>query len=433
MNCVQDEILHTHDERRPKTEPAANVARLEMVSSAAPGIHLAVYDSLDAIEQAWRRFEPSADCTVFQTFDHLAAWQKHIGARQNVVPAIVSAEQNNGEILFLLPLAVDAGGMVRRLRWLGHDLCDYLAPVLGVDFPRSIPPERFVLLWREICTILQSDPRFAYDMIELRKMPKTVGTQANPFLHLDVALHSSGAHSVKLHGDWETFYVCKRSASTRRRDRTKRKHLAKHGEIRMITPTDDGEIIRTVETLIHDKSESLARMGAADLFMRPGVREFYLDLATNPRTRKLVHVSRLQVGTISAATNLGLQYRNRYYYVLASYDHGEISRFSPGAVHLRMLMQRALELGFQELDFTIGDESYKYEWCDTETMLYDHMAAVTARGWPIVALYRAFSRLKRAIKQTPILWRAYRGIRAGIGSLHHANREDGRSTGARGV
>ena len=422
MNCVQDKILHAHDERRPKTGPAANSARLEMASSAALGIHLAVYDSLDAIEQTWRRFEPSADCTVFQTFDYLAAWQKHIGARQNIVPAIVSAEQDNGQILFLLPLAVDADGMARRLRWLGHDLCDYLAPVLASDFTRSIAPDRFVQLWREICNLLQSDPRFAYDVIELRKMPMMVGTQPNPFLHLDVALHSSGAHSVKLHGDWETFYACKRSASTRRHDRAKRKRLAEHGEIRLIAPADDGDIVRTVETLIHDKSESLARMGAADLFMRPGVHEFYVDLATNPRTHKLVHVSRLQVGTISAATNLGLQYRNRYYYVLASYDHGEISRFSPGAVHLRELMQRALELCFQEFDFTIGDEGYKYEWSDTETMLYDHLAAVTARGWLIVVLYRAFSRLKRAIKQTPILWRAYRGIRAEIGSLHHAKR-----------
>jgi CelD/BcsL family acetyltransferase involved in cellulose biosynthesis len=421
MNFVHSKILHADDES-PQTGPAADAARLGMASSAAPGIHLMLYDRLDAIEPAWSRFETSADCTVFQTFDYLAAWQKHIGARQNIVPAIVVARQDNGEILFLLPLGIDGRGMVRRLRWLGHDLGDYLAPVLGTDFPRALPPARFALVWQEICALLQSDPRFAHDMIELCKMPKTVGNQPNPFAHVEVALHPSAAHLVNLTGDWEAFYAAKRSASTRRRDRTKRKRLAEHGEIRLTAPTADDEIVRTVEALIRGKSESLAHMGAPDLFMRPGVREFYLDLATNPRTRELVHVSRLEAGSAAVAINLGLQYRSRYYYVLASYDHGEISRCSPGAVHLRELMQRAIELGFGEFDFTIGDESYKYEWCDTETLLSDRLAAVTARGWFVVAPYRAFSRLKRAIKRTPILWRAYRGIRAEIGSLQHANR-----------
>jgi CelD/BcsL family acetyltransferase involved in cellulose biosynthesis len=417
MNFAHREVLHAPVERRRKPRPAADSARLELASSAVPGIRLAVYDNLDMIEHAWRRFEPGADGTVFQTFDLVAAWQQHIGARQRIAPVIVSATRGNGDILFLLPLGVDAGGMVRRLRWLGYDLCDYLAPLLAVDFARAVPPAQFAPLWREICALMQSDPRFAYDMVELRKMPKTVGSQPNPFLHLDVTLHSSAAHAVKLTHGWESFYAGKRSAATRRRDRTKRKHLAEHGEIRLVTPTDDGEIVRTVEELIRGKSESLAHMGAADPFTRPGVREFYLDLATSPRTRDLVHVSRLDAGTTAAAVNLGLQYRKRYYYVLASYAHGEIARCSPGALHLRELMRRAIELGFDEFDFTIGDESYKYEWCDSETLLYDHLAAATARGRATVAFYRAFSRLKRAIKQTPLLWRVYRAIRAGLGSL----------------
>jgi len=194
----------------------------------------------------------------------------------------------------------------------------------------------------------------------------------------------------------------------------------------MLTPTDDGEIIRTIETLIRQKSRAFARMGAADLFARPGVREFYFDLATNPRTREHVHVSRLEIGATPASINLGFQYRGRYYYVLASYDDGEISRFGPGAAHLRDLMQRACELGLGEFDFTVGDESYKYEWSDTQTRLYDHLAAVTARAIPVVMLLRVLSWAKRTIKRTALLWRAYRGLRAAIASLTHARARAGR-------
>jgi CelD/BcsL family acetyltransferase involved in cellulose biosynthesis len=274
--------------------------------------------------------------------------------------------------------------------------------------------------------LLQKNPRLRHDLVELRKMPEQVGAQTNPFLQLSVLLHPSGAHLAKLRGDWESFYAGKRSSATRRRDRSKRKHLAEHGEIRMLTPTDDGEIIRTIETLIRQKSRAFARMGAADLFARPGVREFYFDLATNPRTREHVHVSRLEIGATPASINLGFQYRGRYYYVLASYDDGEISRFGPGAAHLRELMQRACELGLGEFDFTVGDESYKYEWSDTETRLYDHLAAVTARAIPVVMLLRVLSWAKRTIKRTAPLWRAYRGLRAAIASLSHARVRAGR-------
>ena len=102
-------------------------------------------------------------------------------------------------------------------------------------------------------------------------------------------------------------------------------------------------------------------MGVADIFARPGCREFFSDLALKPATRDLVHVSRLDVGSIVAATNLGLIFRNSYYHVVASDDDGDISRFGPGAAHLRDLLQHAIDRGCRRFDFTIGDERYKLD------------------------------------------------------------------------
>ena len=109
----------------------------------------------------------------------------------------------------------------------------------------------------------------------------------------------------------------------------------------MVSPHEDSEIARTLETLIRQKSAALTCMGVADLFAEPGVRDFYLDLVTHPRTRDIVHVSRLGIGELPASVNLGLRFRDRYHYILASYDDGEISRFGPGAAHRRDLMAYA--------------------------------------------------------------------------------------------
>ena len=65
--------------------------------------------------------------------------------------------------------------------------------------------------------------------------------------------------------------------------------------------------------------------------------------------------------------------------MLASYGDGEMSRFGPGAAHLRDLMQYAIGRGFRIFDFTVGDEPYKREWCG-ESLLYDHIAGASARG-----------------------------------------------------
>src|SRR5665811_2193096 len=52
-------------------------------------IRITAHEDLPAIERDWRAFEAQADGTVFQCFDWLATWQRHIGARNGVRPAIV--------------------------------------------------------------------------------------------------------------------------------------------------------------------------------------------------------------------------------------------------------------------------------------------------------------------------------------------------------
>ena len=246
-------------------------------------------------------------------------------------------------------------------------------------------------------------------------MPERVGEQANPFLALAVGLNPSNAYVADLFGTWTEFYEAKRSSATRRRDRTKLKRLGEFGEVRFVTPQERGEIERSVDVLIEQKARSFARMGVANMFARPGWSEFFAAVATDERTRGLVHVSRLDVGSTWAAINLGLVFRDTYYHVLASYDDGETSRFGPGVAHLRELLRYSIERGLKHFDFTIGDERYKREWSDRTIMLYDHVAAASVRGWAAAAMVHGHRRLKRFIKQNEALWSLFSRARAAIG------------------
>lgn len=402
---------------RSDWEPAVRSFAPAATPPARPQVALDVHRDLASIEQDWRRFEQHADCTVFQTFDWLSTWQRHIGARDDVRPAIVVGRHGGGDILFILPLATQPHSVARELTWLGSALCDYNGPLLAPGFSARIDSERFKQIWRAVLQEIKSEPRLGFDLVRLFKMPATVGTQPNPMLALTNMPDPSGAYATALGEDWEAFYAAKRSAATRGRDRTKRRRLAEFGDIRMVTPETASDVLATLDVLMEQKAQSFARMGVSNLFERPGHPEFYRALATGPQTRHFVHVSRLDVGPHIAAANIGLTFRDTYYHLQASYTCGEIARFGPGAAHLHDLMRYAIARGFKVYDFTIGDESYKRDWCDRGQTLYDHIAIVSWRGALVGASAAALQRLKRRIKQTPWLWQAFSKARALIGPL----------------
>ncbi|HXX05000.1 MAG TPA: GNAT family N-acetyltransferase, partial [Xanthobacteraceae bacterium] len=410
--------------------PAAFADRSARLRDLPPHLSWRIYDDLAAIEEEWRRFERVADCTAFETFDWLATWCRHVGPRQRVRPVVAIGRFGDDEIACILPLSVAPGRWSKRLCWLGQELCDYNAPLLARDFSQRVTPDRFLAGWQDLQRQMLRDPRLHYDWIEFEKMPQKIGEQINPFTYLSVTPNASGTHLMQLGDDWEKFYVAKRSSATRRRDRAKRRHMSEYGAIRFLTAKDADDARATLEILMEQKGRALARRGIADIFARPGHREFYLELACNPKSRHLVHVSRVEIGAVCAATNLGIVFGDCYYHVLASFADSDVAHYGPGALHLRELMAYAIKLGLKRFDFTIGDEPYKLEWSDTDLKLYDYTAAVTRRGLPAFWFSGQRRRIKRFIKQTPLMWRLASQIRSAIGALSQwrpARRQDRRA------
>ena len=395
-------------------EPAGIMPAAEATRSDPARITISVHDNLAGVEPDWRRFEQTADCTPFQTFDWLSAWQRHVGAANGVTPAIVIARRGDA-ILLLLPLGIERRGFARCLVFLGDVLCDYHAPLLAPGFA-TLAPEGFAALWHEIAAYLQANSASRHDAVVFDKMPATIGGQKNPMLALNVTLNPSGAYETPLPADWEQYYASKRSSSTRRRDRTKLKRLGELGPVKFVNPDTSAELALTFDLLVQQKSKAFARMGVPNLFAPAGHAAFYRELATSPRYRSLVHLSRLDVGNTWAALNLGITFRDCYFHILASYDDGEVSRFGPGAAHLRELLSYAIARGLSRFDFTLGDEPYKRDWCDAEQPLYDYAAATTMRGLPAAAMAFGWARAKRAIKKSA-MWDTVQRLRAAAGSL----------------
>jgi CelD/BcsL family acetyltransferase involved in cellulose biosynthesis len=381
---------------------------------ATPEVLLSVHDDFASLRPVWTALEKAGDCTVFQSFAWISTWFAHIGKAQGIEPCIVAGWDAEEGALFILPLGLERGLLGTKLVWLGGGLCDYQGPVLSPNFSLRMRPGQFKAVWTQIREMLPE-----HDVVELTRMPERIGGQANPFMQLDnLAQHASSAHMTRLKPTWDEYYDSKRSSGSKKRDRQKRRKIEEFGETVLVTPTDKTEIARTVEALIEQKSATFARMGVVNMFDKPGVRDFYMALATDASAQGLVHVAHLEVGGKIAAANWGVSFGGRYHYVLASYaEQEEFAKRGPGMIQLMDLMKHATETGHTEFDFTIGDEGYKGDWCEVEIKLYDHLEAATVRGLLTLLPTAAFLKVKRFIKQTPVLWQAFTRLRAAAGSF----------------
>ena len=380
--------------------------------------HISILDDPSMLEAEWRNLEISGDMTPFQAFDWYASWQRTIGLTHGATSCIVVGRKQTGGIIFILPFTIVRAGPLRVLTWASSEINDYNAPILVKDFSNSVVSKQFADAWTIIRNAITAHQKDRIDFISFAKMPEAVGMQANPFLQLSVALNASRAHATKLPGSWDELYG-RRSSSTRRRDRTKLRRLSEFGEVSFAEPTGTQETLGIIKKLVDLKTQHLARIGTTNLFAKPEYGAFLGDIATNHNSRNLIHVSCLRVGETLAAMNFGLRFRGCYYHVLMSYELGEIGKFGPGAAHLRELLRNAIESRMDRFDFTIGDESYKKEWCDLELQLYDHLSPCSLRGLVAVAVGKTYLGAKRRIKNSPLAWRLYRGARLLAGRIRN--------------
>jgi CelD/BcsL family acetyltransferase involved in cellulose biosynthesis len=366
---------------------------------------------MDAVEEQWRLFEQSADCTVFQKFDWLFEWFTHVGRRRGTIPVVAVGFDVANRPIVIFPLAIERRGGLRRLVWLGSELNDYNAPLLTSGFGARMSASEIGGFWRDIIDAIRADSRLRFDLIDFDKLPEFIGPQPNPLLGLGVRPEMYSAHIASLERDWNKFYASRISSASRKVDRRKFRGLAQHGDVKFITVHDHAEIERTVSTLLRQKSASYARLGVRNRLYGTGYSEFYHAIVTNPRFRDIIHLSRLDIADAPLATGLGLELNNCYYLVLSSYEDGELARYSPGRAHIHELFRYAIERNVDKFDFTIGDEPYKLDWCDVELKLFAYLRGLTVKGHIVVGLRMTIARIDALICERPRLRRWLSSVR----------------------
>ncbi len=360
-----------------------------------------IFDDLAAAEPFWRTLEADdAWTTPYQRFDLLAAWQRHVGARQAIVPHIVVGFCAASRPLFLWPLGRRRMGPFTVAGFLGSKHASFnvalwrrdLAATIGADDIRGV-----------LAQIAKSRRRA--DLLALYCQPLTWAGIANPLALLPRQLAAEDGACLHLPPGGAAAAISSGIQSRLRGKESKLKKLAGYRYLQGDSPAD---IDRLLAAFFELKAVRMRALGLPNVFAKPGVADFlreasHLRLASG---RPLIELHALEGDGEVLAVFGAIVDPYRFSAMFNTYTLSEHARHSPGLILLRHMIGACAERKVTSFDIGVGRADYKSFFCKEGEPLFDTFVALSARGRLAAPAFRAVFTAKRVIKGQPALWAA---------------------------
>jgi CelD/BcsL family acetyltransferase involved in cellulose biosynthesis len=369
-------------------QPARLVAKLEL------------YDDMRAAEPHWRALErQDALATPYQRYDFLEPWQREVGRRTGVTPAVIVGLDVNRQPLLLFPFGRRQVGPLQIAEYLGGKHSNFNMAIWRRDVATTFSRDELNELLAGLAGI---------DLLALRSQPESWDGIANPFLQLPHQMAPSFGQRGALQADFAALEQACLSAPARKKLRKKQRVLASYGPLRFWRVQTQAEALSVLEAFFAQKGERMRTLGVVNAFDVPGMREFITAAATEqlPNGRPAIELYACTVGDNVAATIAGLASRNRFCGLFNSMIFNELAHESPGELMLINLVRMCCERGLEVFDLGVGEANYKRTFCEDIEPLFDSFLPLSASGWAAALALRSHARTKRRIKQSNVLWNA---------------------------
>ena len=303
------------------------------------------FDALRDISFSWDRlWKESPSASIFQALPWMSAWWKAFGKHLHLCTPLV--RQGDG-IVGILPL-VRNGSTLRFLGSPGADYCDILCE-------EALAPKIIEAALRALLTVEGwRTCRFANlrDDSMLIRHSKDLPADILKYLHI---YSSARRSSLRLDEDRNAVIDAMRRKSALRRHRNK---LQKTGSVRFFHLEDRAQIHLYLNTLFQQHIGRRALINEASQFLSPEWREFYHAMVDELNPRDSLRFSMLELDDRPIACHFGFECKGSLTLYKPTFDVGLFS-LSPGDVLLSEILAYARERQLNEVDFTVGNESYK--------------------------------------------------------------------------
>ncbi len=367
-------------------------------SSASRIKSVDIVRDLASAEPVWRSLEgPQSSFTPYQRFDFLKPWQANVGAREGLAPFIVIAFDASRRPLLLLPLALRHAYGARCVSFMGGKHSTFNMALWDHDFAASATPADLDGLVSAISQHSEAD------VLALHQQPVRWRDMPNPLAQLP---HQHSANDCPLltmePGAAPTALI---SNSFRRRLKGKERKLQALPGYRSHIASTEADITRLLDWFFRVKPLRMAEQKLPNVFADPGIEDFVRSACTTKLAdgRHAIDIHALECDEEVIAIFAGVADGYRFSMMFNTYTMSPHSKYSPGLILMRDIIDHYAAQSYRALDLGIGSDDYKRLFCKSDDPIFDSFIALSQRGKFAASVMSGLNRTKRLVKHNPAL------------------------------
>src|SRR5882757_1134645 len=352
-----------------------------------------VFADFGQVEAIWRELEERQQShTPYQRFDVLAAWQRQVGERDGVRPFIVIASDAERRPLLLLPLALGRRHGINIANFMGGKHSTFNMALWNGEFAASAIRSDMEAL---ISMVAQHGEA---DVLALHQQPLRWRNQPNPMALLP---HQPSANDCPLltmePGAAPAALI---SNSFRRRLKGKERKLQSLPGFRSHLANTPADIARLLDWFFRTKPLRMAEQDLPNIFADPGVEDFVRAACATPLRDggRAIDIHALECDEEVIAIFAGVADGHRFSMMFNTYTMSPSSKYSPGLILMRDIIDHYAAQDYRALDLGIGSDDYKRLFCKSDEPIFDSFIPLSLRGRMAATAMSGVNRAKRLVK-----------------------------------
>jgi CelD/BcsL family acetyltransferase involved in cellulose biosynthesis len=368
-----------------------------------------IVHDLGQAEAVWRGLEAGRQFyTPYQRFDFLSPWQRQVGERDNVLPFIVIAYDAERRPLLLLPLALSHKHGVRSACFMGGKHATFNMALWDSDFAAAATAADLDAL---ISGIRQ---RSGADVLTLTQQPLRWRDLSNPMALLPSQASANDCPLLTMApGAMPATLI---SNSFRRRLKGKERKLQKRSGYRYHIAASETDVKRLLDWFFSIKPLRMAQHRLPNVFAEPGAEDFIRSacMAKLADGGHVIDIHALECDDETIAIFAGVADGHRFSMMFNTYTMSGNSRYSPGLILMRNIVDHYAGRGYRSLDLGIGSDDYKRLFCRSDEPIFDSFIPLSPRGRVAAAAMSGINRTKRLVKHNQPLFHMAQKLRSAL-------------------
>lgn len=324
------------------------------------------------LEKLWKEFETKANSYPFQSYDWLLYWHEHLDQIEYDLKIHVFVFFLKKKVRAIFPLSIRKTWNIKVLEFLGGEINDFNSPLIA----KSMKLTEFKKIWNELKNILPN-----HDIVYFKNIPELVENNENFLLKNIKAKIVNKSFYTILPNNVDDYFSTISKKMLKDNSRMLRR-LNERGKLKFQIINDYKDFTNTLTKMIDQKIIRYNLTGNRNIFLSKSILNFYKNLFNLYKKNFNIHLSTLTLEEETLAINLGVIYKNQFYYLFPTFNNDKKwNKFSLGRIHLEKLIRWTIYNKINKLDFTIGTENYKSLWCENNINIYKYLKVTSIKGY----------------------------------------------------